>query len=95
MMRSVHFLLCPPVSRWSLHAGHQDHQGVPGRRGDFCQEPSRHVQPHIPRGEEAPRGADQRRLQIHFSGRGPGHGRRRQLPSALPWHGYGCLHCLR
>lgn len=77
-----------PVSRWSLHARHSHNKGVPGRRGDLCTKPPGHVQPHLPGGEEASGGTDQRRLQIHIGGGGPGHGRRRQLPGALLGHRY-------
>lgn len=77
-----------PVSRRSLHPGYQDHQGVPGRCGDICEEPPCHVQPHLPGGETPPGGQDQRRLQVHLGGSGPGGGRRWQLPGALPGHRY-------
>lgn len=84
----VSLSFAPPVSGRSLHTRHPDNKGVPRWRGDLRTEPSGHVQPHLPSGEETSGGPDQRRLQIHVGGRGPGHGCRRELPSALPGHRY-------
>lgn len=95
LRNTIHSLpFVSPVSRWSLHTWHPDNEGVPRRRGDIRTEPSSHVQPHLPSGEETSGGPDQCRLQIHICGRGPGHGCRRQLPSALPGHRYECRSCL-
>lgn len=76
------------VSGWSLHTQHPHNKGVPRWRGDLRKKPSSHVQRHLPSGEEAPGGPNQRRLQIHVSGCGPGHGCRWQLPSVVPGHRY-------
>lgn len=77
------------VSRWSFHAWHPNDKGVPRWCSDLRTKPSSHVQLHLPSGEEAPGGSNQRWLQIHISGCGPGHGCWRQLPSALPRDRYG------